>query len=370
MFAKRIGASCFVSAVHSPARWVHQPAKSLSKGSGIVGLPNVGKSTLFNALAKSKIAHTANYPFCTIDPNVVKVAVPDERLDKLALLGGSSKTVPAYMEFIDIAGLVPGASKGEGMGNQFLSNIRDVSTILHLLRCFERSDVTHVIDDKINPIRDACTIEDELKLADMASLEKLIAALTKKASKSTEKAAQLKAATRAIKELEQGKMISDMQFTEEEWPALRELRLLTAKPIIYACNVDESSIDGNHYTKEFSLWLKKERKAPEPVIVCASTEEEISLLEDESLRKELLTDMGIKQSSLQKIVSNVYNLLRLKVFYTVGPKEARAWCVHEDSTASECAGEIHSDMEKGFLGAEFGFFSFVCFIINLGRLSP
>ena len=318
---------------------------------GIVGLPNVGKSTLFNALTRTAAAEAANYPFCTIEPNTGRVAVPDPRLDELATLAQSANVIPTQLEFVDIAGLVRGAAKGEGLGNQFLANIREVDAIAHMLRCFEDDDITHVEGD-VNPVRDAETVETELMLADLESLEKRTTGLTKKVRGGDKQAAfDLKMIEKLIAHLADGQMARTCDsLTPEEEARLPYLQLLTAKPILYVCNVSEDDVkDGNDYTKQVA-----ERAASvgaSHVIISAAIEAEISTLEAEDAA-EFLGDLGLEEAGLDRMIRAGYGLLSLLTFFTVGPKEARAWTVREGASAPEAAGVIHTDFQRGFIRAE------------------
>ena len=318
---------------------------------GIVGLPNVGKSTLFNALTKTQAAQAANFPFCTIEPNVGRVAVPDPRLEKLAEIAKSAKIIPTQIEFVDIAGLVKGASKGEGLGNQFLANIREVDAICQVLRCFDDGDVTHV-NGSVDPLRDAETVETELMLADLESLERRIAPLEKKA-KSGEKDAKEEVALmqKALELLRDGKPARLVELTEEEKPAFRRLMLLTSKPVLYVCNVDEeSAAEGN----EFSRLVEERAKAEgaEAVVISAAIEAEVAQLTDAADRQEFLESLGLEETGLAKVIRAGYRLLDQLTFFTVGPKEARAWTVKVGAKAPQAAGVIHTDFERGFIAAE------------------
>ncbi|MCE2516776.1 MAG: redox-regulated ATPase YchF [Alphaproteobacteria bacterium] len=318
---------------------------------GIVGLPNVGKSTLFNALTESAAADAANYPFCTIEPNTGRVAVPDPRLDKLAAIAQSAQILPTQLEFVDIAGLVRGASKGEGLGNQFLGNIREVDAIAHVLRCFDDDNITHV-DDSIDPIRDAETIDTELMLADLDSLEKRMANLVKKARGNDKEAkAQLALMEKLYKGLSDGhaaRAVPDL--TVDERAILPTMQLLTAKPVLYVCNVDEgSAATGNALTERVAARAEEEGAAY--VIVSAAIESEIIAL-DADEKAEFLADLGLEEAGLARLIRAGYGLLDLLTFFTVGPKEARAWTVRQGATAPNAAGVIHTDFERGFIRAE------------------
>jgi hypothetical protein len=314
---------------------------------GIVGLPNVGKSTLFNALTATMMAEAANYPFCTIEPNVGRVAVPDERLEQLAKIAGSAKIIPTQIEFVDIAGLVKGASKGEGLGNQFLSHIREVDAIMHVLRCFEDSDITHV-DGKIDPLRDAETIETELILADLESVEKRIPNLQKKARIDKKAAEELALLQKIFEVLAAGQPAIKSGIPAED---LKLLQLLTSKPMMYICNVKEhEAATGNQMSQQ--VFDKAKRDGIPAVIISSKIEAEISLLEDPQDKLEFLSGLGLKEAGLTQIIRCGYELLGLISFFTIGPKEAHAWTVHKGALAPEAAGEIHTDFQKGFIRAE------------------
>ena len=318
---------------------------------GIVGLPNVGKSTLFNALTETQAAQAANYPFCTIEPNVGQVGVPDPRLDKLAEIAGSQKIIPTQLGFVDIAGLVRGASKGEGLGNQFLGNIREVDAVVHVLRCFENDDIQHV-DNKIDPISDAETVETELMLSDLESLEKRVPAAQKKATQG-DKEAKITASVlgQALDLLREGKPARLTQpKDEDEARVFAQAQLLTAKPVLYVCNVEEeSAANGNAFSAK--VFEKAKAEGAEAVIVSAAIEAELIGMEPEE-RMVFLEEMGLHETGLARIIRAGYDLLHLLTFFTVGPKEARAWTVHQGAKAPEAAGEIHSDMQRGFIRAE------------------
>jgi len=318
---------------------------------GIVGLPNVGKSTLFNALTETQAAQAANYPFCTIEPNVGQVGVPDPRLDKLAEIAKSAKIIPTQLAFVDIAGLVRGASKGEGLGNQFLGNIREVDAIVHVLRCFEDDDIQHV-ENRVDPISDAETVETELMLADLESLEKRVPAAQKKAAQG-DKESKLIASVlgQALDLLREGKPARLTQpRDEEEARVFRQAQLLTAKPVLYVCNVDEeSAAAGNQFSAR--VFDKAAAEGATAVIVSAAIEAELVGMEPDE-RMVFLEEMGLKETGLARIIRAGYELLHLLTFFTVGPKEARAWTVHSGAKAPEAAGEIHSDMQRGFIRAE------------------
>ena len=318
---------------------------------GIVGLPNVGKSTLFNALTETAAAQAANYPFCTIEPNVGRVAVPDPRLDEIARIAGSKAIIETQLVFVDIAGLVRGASKGEGLGNQFLANIREVDAIVHVLRCFEGGDVTHV-EGRVDPIADAETVETELMLADLDSLEKRVPNLVKKAQQGDKEAkVQASVLGQALELLRQSK---PARLTEpkdaEEKIALERAQLLTAKPTLYVCNVDEGdAADGNaHSARAFEKAAAEGAKA---VIISAAIEAEIATMPADD-RADFLKDLGLEETGLSRIIRAGYDLLHLITFFTAGPKEARAWTVEKGSKAPQAAGVIHTDFERGFIRAE------------------
>ncbi|WP_028467163.1 redox-regulated ATPase YchF [Nisaea denitrificans] len=319
---------------------------------GIVGLPNVGKSTLFNALTETAAAEAANYPFCTIEPNTGRVAVPDPRLDKLAELASSKAILPTQLEFVDIAGLVRGASKGEGLGNQFLANIREVDAIVHVLRCFASDDITHV-EGSVDPLRDAETIETELMLCDLDSLERRISPLEKKA-KSGDKDAKIQVAimTRLLEALRDGKpgrSIDD--WSTEEQKIVATLQLLTTKPVLYVCNVDEeSSAEGNEYSAKVFEMAKAEGAVA--VVISAAIESEIAQLGTAEEKAEFLETLGLEETGLARVIRAGYSLLDLLTFFTVGPKEARAWTVGRGAKAPNAAGVIHTDFERGFIRAE------------------
>ncbi|MAU54139.1 MAG: redox-regulated ATPase YchF [Roseovarius sp.] len=317
---------------------------------GIVGLPNVGKSTLFNALTRTAAAQAANFPFCTIEPNVGDVAVPDARLERLAAIAGSRQIIPARMTFVDIAGLVKGASKGEGLGNQFLANIREVDAIAHVLRCFEDADVTHV-EGRVDPLADAEVIETELMLADLESVEKRRAGLLRKLKGGDKEAAQadrLLAAAQAA--LEAGRPARTVAVDAEDARAWRLLQLLTAKPVLYVCNVDEASAaTGNRFSEAVAAMAEAQGAAS--VVISAQIEEEISRLEPEEAAM-FLAEMGLEEAGLDRLIRAGYALLHLETYFTVGPKEARAWTIPRGTPAPKAAGVIHGDFEKGFIRAE------------------
>lgn len=317
---------------------------------GIVGLPNVGKSTLFNALTRTAAAQAANYPFCTIEPNVGEVAVPEPRLPRLAEAAKSAEIIPARMNFVDIAGLVKGASQGEGLGNQFLANIREVDAIAYVLRCFEDEDITHVAG-KIDPIADLETVETELMLADLESLEKRKSGLVKKANSGDKDAkAQLVLIDLALAELNEGRPARRATVPEDDLKGWRMLQLLTAKPVFFIANVDESSAaTGNAYSDRLAEHAASEN-AP-CVVISAQIEAELAMLEDEE-REEFLSDLGLEEAGLDRLIRAGYDLLGLQTYFTAGPKEARAWTIPRGATAPQAAGVIHGDFEKGFIRAE------------------
>lgn len=314
---------------------------------GIVGLPNVGKSTLFNALTSTMMAEAANYPFCTIEPNVGRVSVPDERVDKLAKIASSAKLIPTQLEFVDIAGLVKGASKGEGLGNQFLSHIREVDAIIHLLRCFENGDITHV-EGSVDPVRDSEIINTELILADLESLDKRIPNLEKKAKNDKESAEQLAIIKEVLPLLQRGEPARNFAKNEEDKKRIKNLQLITAKPVLYVCNVEEgAAATGNSFTK-----LVDEKLQKNPVIISAAIEAEVSSLATEPEKLEFLNSLGLKETGLSSVIRAGFKLLGLITFFTVGPKECHAWTVRNGALAPEAAGAIHTDFEKGFIRAE------------------
>ena len=316
---------------------------------GIVGLPNVGKSTLFNALTQTAAAEAANYPFCTIEPNVGDVGVPDPRLDKLRDIAGSASKIPTRLTFVDIAGLVRGASKGEGLGNQFLGHIREVDAVAYVLRCFEDPDITHV-EGRIDPVSDAETVETELMIADMESLERRRDPLAKKANSGDKEAkVQVVLIDKALALVSDGKPARMAKLTPEEERPYQQLQLLTAKPVVYVCNVDEASINGNALSKMVEERAKAEGAGC--VVICAKIEAELAALEPDE-RQEYLEQLGLKEPGLNALIREGYRVLNLITFFTVGPKEARAWTVTTGSKAPKAAGSIHTDFEKGFIRAE------------------
>ena len=317
---------------------------------GIVGLPNVGKSCLFNALVQSRAAVSASYAFSTVEPNLGRIAVPDERLAAIASLARSPKIAPAQLDFVDIAGLVEGASRGEGLGNQFLGHIREVDAIAHVLRCFEGRDVHRA--GSVDPIADAETVETELMLADLDSLTRRLDPLVKKARGGDREAMALRdLAVRAIALLEDGRPALDLEIGADEEAPFRQLQLLTAKPVLYVCNVDEdAAAEGDAHTAEIARWAA-ERGAPS-VVVSAAIEAEIAQLEDEDERRGFLETLGLEEAGLGRVVHAGYDLLGLITFFTTGPVETRAWTVERGTRAQDAAGKIHSDFARGFIAAE------------------
>ena len=317
---------------------------------GIVGLPNVGKSTLFNALTKTAAAQAANFPFCTIEPNVGEVAVPDARLEKLAEIAGSKEIIPTRMTFVDIAGLVKGASKGEGLGNQFLANIREVDAIAHVLRCFEDGDVTHV-EGRVDPVADAETIETELMIADLESLEKRLANLARKiksGDKDAKDAARL--LEQAKEALEAGHPARTVEVSDDDRKAWDMLQLLTAKPVLFVCNVEEENASKGNSKSDAVAKMAAEQGAG-TVVISAKIEEEISQLDAEEAEM-FLTEMGLEEAGLDRLIRAGYELLGLQTYFTVGPKEARAWTIRKGTLAPAAAGVIHGDFERGFIRSE------------------
>ena len=318
---------------------------------GIVGLPNVGKSTLFNALTATAVAEAANFPFCTIEPNIGRVSVPDERLEKISEITKSAKIISTQLEFVDIAGLVRGASKGEGLGNQFLANIREVDAIIHVLRCFEDENVTHVEGD-IEPIRDAETVETELMLADMESLEKRVNALEKRAKGDDKEAKQLLRLVQSTLELlRDGVPARKLEVSDDDKKAFGMLQLLTSKPVLYACNVEEESAsDGNALSAKVAEMAAAQGSTS--VVVSAKIEEEVSQLADAEEKAEFLEALGLHEAGLDRVIRAGYSLLKLITFFTSGPKETRAWTVFDGALGPQAAGVIHTDFERGYIKAE------------------
>ena len=317
---------------------------------GIVGLPNVGKSTLFNALTQTAAAQAANYPFCTIEPNVGEVAVPDPRLDTLAAIAGSKEIVPTRLTFVDIAGLVRGASKGEGLGNQFLANIREVDAVAHVVRCFEDSDVTHV-EGKIDPIADIDTVETELMLADLDSLERRVVALEKRVRGPDKEAKEtLDLVQRALPLLRDGRPARLVELKPDEERLFASLGLLTSKPVLYVCNVDEASAGDGNATSARVL-ERAAREGAKAVVLSAKIESEIAVLPP-SEQAEFLEAVGLDEPGLNRVIRAGYDLLGLVTYFTAGPKESRAWTIARGTRAPQAAGVIHTDFEKGFIRAE------------------
>ena len=329
---------------------------------GIVGLPNVGKSTLFNALTATAQAQAANYPFCTVEPNIGRVAVPDDRLERVAGLAGAARVLPTFLEFVDIAGLVRGASRGEGLGNRFLANIREVDAIAHVLRCFEDGGVTHV-DGRVDPARDAETVETELMLADLESLERRFDQAKKRAAAGDpEQKVLVRAMAPVLAALEAGRPARSVAFDrEDDRAAFESLQLLTAKPVLYVCNVGEAdAASGNELSRQAAA--RAAREGAECVIVSAAVEAEIAMLADTAERAEFLQTLGLEESGLDRVIRAGYRLLGLITFLTAGPKEARAWTVAAGATAPEAAGRVHTDFERGFIRAEtIAFADYVAF---------
>ncbi len=317
---------------------------------GIVGLPNVGKSTLFNALTKTAAAQAANFPFCTIEPNVGDVAVPDSRLEKLAEIAKSKQTIPTRMTFVDIAGLVKGASKGEGLGNQFLANIREVDAIAHVLRCFEDGDVVHV-DGRVDPVADADTIETELMISDIESIEKRLVNITRKVRGGDKEAIQQERLMKAaLVALEQGQPARTVDVDAEDAKAWRMLQLLTTKPVLYVCNVsEEEAATGNAHSENVAKMAAAQGNSH--VVISAKIEEDISQLDADEAEL-FLSEMGLEEAGLDRLIRAGYALLHLETYFTVGPKEARAWTIRQGTSAPQAAGVIHGDFERGFIRAE------------------
>ena len=319
---------------------------------GIVGLPNVGKSTLFNALTSTAAAQAANFPFCTIEPNVGRVAVPDDRLIRITEITKSAETIPTQLEFVDIAGLVKGASKGEGLGNKFLANIREVDAIVHVLRCFKDSNITHV-DNDIDPVRDAETVETELMLADLESIEKRHDQAAKKAKSGDKEAKELVAVMGPVLEaLREGKPARTAQPEDEAGQRLfQQLQLLTAKPVLYACNVGENeAAEGNAFSAKVAE--KAAAEGAKTVVISAAIEAEVSQLDEAAERQDFLETLGLEETGLARVVRAGYDLLDLITYFTTGPKETRAWTVRNGAIGPQAAGVIHTDFEKGFIRAE------------------
>jgi GTP-binding protein YchF len=317
---------------------------------GIVGLPNVGKSTLFNALTRTAAAQAANFPFCTIEPNVGEVAVPDARLKTLAEIAGSKQVIPTRMTFVDIAGLVKGASKGEGLGNQFLANIRECDAIAHVVRCFEDGDVTHV-EGRVDPIADVETIETELMLADLESIEKRLQNLVRKVRGGDKEAiAQERLLKQARDALEHGRPARTIEVAEEDRKAWDMLQLLTSKPVLYVCNVaEDEAATGNAHSERVAQMAAEQGAAS--VVISARIEEEISQLDPEEAEM-FLSELGLEEAGLDRLIRAGYQLLGLQTYFTAGPKEARAWTISKGTLAPQAAGVIHGDFEKGFIRAE------------------
>lgn len=317
---------------------------------GIVGLPNVGKSTLFNALTKTAAAQAANFPFCTIEPNVGEVAVPDARLDKLAEIAGSKQIIPTRMTFVDIAGLVKGASKGEGLGNQFLANIRECDAIAHVLRCFEDDDITHV-EGRVDPVSDAETIEMELMLADLESIERRLQNIVRKVRGGDKEAVEQERLLNLAKAaIEDGKPARTVDVAEDDKKAWKMLQLLSTKPVLYVCNVEEeSSATGNSQSARVAEMAAAQGNSH--VVISAKIEEEISQLDAEEAEM-FLSEMGLEEAGLDRLIRAGYELLHLQTYFTVGPKEARAWTIKQGTGAPAAAGVIHGDFERGFIRAE------------------
>ncbi len=317
---------------------------------GIVGLPNIGKSTLFNALTQTAAAQAENYPFCTIEPNIGRVGVPDSRIDKLADIAGSAEIIPTQIEFVDIAGLVKGASKGEGLGNKFLSHIRQVDAIINVVRCFEDGNVTHV-EDTIEPVRDLDLIQVELIFADLESLEKRLPALEKKAKQDKELLKQVTVIKNIIEVLQDSKPASSYECaSDDELKIAKELQLITSKPQLIVCNLSESEVAGNDYSASVEKYGAE--NGFKVLKICAQIESEIAILETKEEKEEFLQAVGLEETGLDSIIRESYDILKLITFFTVGPKECRAWTVKNGATAPNAAGVIHTDFETGFIRAE------------------
>ncbi len=318
---------------------------------GIIGLPNVGKSTLFNALTESNKAEAANYPFATIEPNVGRVAVPDERLKILSKIGKSEKIIPSYMDFVDIAGLVQGASKGEGLGNKFLGHIREVDAIAHVVRCFEDENITHV-SNNVNPINDIETINTELQLADIESLEIKKNTLEKKSKQGDKEIKHhISLIEKIISNINDPEIFKNIEFSGDDYNFIKTLNLINTKPMLYICNVDENSIkSGNELSKKVEKYAIKNKH--NSVIISASIESQINELENINEKLEMIKAMGLNDTTLSKLIKSGYNLLDLINYFTCGPKETRSWTISKNTLAPEAAGKIHSDFEKGFIRAE------------------
>ena len=318
---------------------------------GIIGLPNVGKSTLFNALTESNKAEAANYPFATIEPNVGRVAVPDDRLDVLGKIGKSEKIIPSYMDFVDIAGLVKGASQGEGLGNKFLGHIREVDAIAHVVRCFKDENITHV-SDSIDPLNDIETINTELQLADIETLETKKSSLEKKSKQGDKEILhQIKLIENIIENLNDLSVLQNSEFTQEDNEFIKTLNIIAIKPMLYICNVDEDSVqNGNEMSQKVSDYANE--KNHNAVIVSASIESQIAELENNDEKLEMIKEMGLSETTLSKVIKSGYNLLNLINYFTCGPKETRSWTIDKNTLAPQAAGKIHTDFEKGFIRAE------------------
>jgi len=319
---------------------------------GVIGLPNVGKSTLFNAVTGTVSAEAANYPFCTIDPNVGRISVPDHRLEELAKIAGSAKTIPTFIEIVDIAGLVKGASKGEGLGNKFLGNIREVDAIVHVVRCFDDQDVTHV-EDTVDPVRDIHLIETELILADYESLSKSLekSKNKNKFTKDREVLDEIALMEKCLEVLDKGRPSRELLKEGHSEESLKKLQLITSKPYFFVCNVLESEASiGNNYSKKVTDLAAT--RAVKTLVISVRVEEEISALETKEEKEFFLEGLGLKESGLDKLIKCGYDLLGLKTFFTIGPKEAHAWTIKDNTLAPQAAGVIHTDFEKGFIRAE------------------